>query len=261
MGAAEVLGVEVLERVRPVTFAREQTLPVVPTLVDVVPGGALRRGATVSVEGDAATSLTLALAAGASRAGSWTAAVGLPSLGLAAAAELGVVLERLALVPTFPFDQWSSVVAALVGSFDVLVVAAPPRLTPTHTRRLAARMRERGSVLLVVDPAGDHVVQADVILSARGSTLGDTGWQGVGRGHGHLRSRRVAVDTSGRREASRPRRSLLWLPPPPPPPPDPNPDPGVPARLPQIGGETGDGDPILRQFGELDGVVARIGVR
>lgn len=255
MGAAEVLGVEVLERVRPVTFAREQTLPLAPALVELVPGGALRRGSTVSIEGAAATSLTLALAAGASQAGSWTAAVGLPSLGLAAAAELGVVLERLALVPALPSDQWSSVVAALVGSFDVLVVASPSRLTPTHTRRLAARLRERGSVLLVVDPMGDHVVQADVVLSTRGPTPGSAGWEGLGRGHGHLRSRRIVVDTGGRREASRPRSSSLSLPSPPPDPPA-SPEPSN-----RIGGAMAGEQPSLHRLGRIDGagVVARVG--
>ena len=45
------------------------------------------------------TSLALQLVAAASAAGSWVAAVGVPALGAVAAAEAGVVLERLALVP------------------------------------------------------------------------------------------------------------------------------------------------------------------
>src|SRR5690606_40193124 len=85
------------ERVRPTTLAREQRLPVLRPLEVLVPGAGLRRGSTVAV-GSApgvtgATSLALALAAGASQNGSWVAAVGLRSLGLAAAAELGVALE------------------------------------------------------------------------------------------------------------------------------------------------------------------------
>ena len=73
-----------------------------------------------------ATSLALALAAGASQAGSWVAAVGLGSLGLVAAAELGVALDRLVLVadPGRERTGWASVVAALVDGFDVVLVAA-----------------------------------------------------------------------------------------------------------------------------------------
>ena len=90
------------ERVRPVTLAREQRLPVLGPLEPLLPDGGLRRGITVSV-GSApgiggATSLALALAAGPSISGSWVAAVGVPSLGLAAAAELGIDLERFVLV-------------------------------------------------------------------------------------------------------------------------------------------------------------------
>ncbi|MST34224.1 hypothetical protein GHK86_16030, partial [Acidimicrobiaceae bacterium USS-CC1] len=52
-----------------------------------------------------ATSLALTLAAGPSRAGSWVAAVGVPCLGARAAAELGVDLDRLVLVPEAG-EQW-----------------------------------------------------------------------------------------------------------------------------------------------------------
>src|SRR5690606_14054535 len=90
------------ERVRPVDLARDRRLPVLPAFEGLLPGAGLRRGATVAVGArpgvTGATSLALALAAGASQAGSWVAAVGLGSLGLVAAAELGVSLERLVLV-------------------------------------------------------------------------------------------------------------------------------------------------------------------
>ena len=46
-----------------------------------------------------AAALALALAAGPSAGGSWAAAVGMPDLGLVAAAEAGIALERFALVP------------------------------------------------------------------------------------------------------------------------------------------------------------------
>src|SRR5918993_940204 len=80
------------------TLADERLLPVVPALQPLLPGGGLRRGTPVAVTRSAA--LALALVAGASAAGSWVAAVGLPDLGILAAAETGIALERLALVPT-----------------------------------------------------------------------------------------------------------------------------------------------------------------
>src|SRR4029453_14259220 len=73
------------------TLADERLLPVVPVLQPLLPGHGLRRGTTVAVAGSAA--LALALVAGASAAGSWVAAVGLPDLGIVAAAEAGVALE------------------------------------------------------------------------------------------------------------------------------------------------------------------------
>ncbi|NBH10575.1 hypothetical protein GTY80_45970, partial [Amycolatopsis sp. SID8362] len=65
------------------------------------------------------TSLLLALLAPATAAGSWAAVVGLPSLGLAAAAEHGADLSRLALVPR-PGAEFPAVVAALLDGVDVV---------------------------------------------------------------------------------------------------------------------------------------------
>jgi hypothetical protein len=39
-----------------------------------------------------------------------------------------------------------------------------------------------------------------------------TTWEGLGRGHGHLRARRATVEAGGRRGFARPRRAELWLP-------------------------------------------------
>src|SRR5919106_1534888 len=72
-------------------------LPVLPAFEDILPFGGLRPGTTIGVTGVGATSLALSLVARASRE-LWTAAVGLPSLGLRAAAELGVDLDHLVVV-------------------------------------------------------------------------------------------------------------------------------------------------------------------
>jgi hypothetical protein len=197
--------------VAPVTLAAERTLPVLDGLGGLVPGGALVRGSTVAVvgHGHGATALALALAAGPSAAGSWVAAVGVPSLGLAAAAEVGVALHRLAVIAEPPPDTWATVMASLVGSVDVVLSADPHRAgaNATALRRLAARQRERGTVHLVLGARPAAAAAADVVLTVRSAV-----WQGLGDGHGTLRARQVEVEVSGRRGAHRPRTVPLWLP-------------------------------------------------
>lgn len=223
--------------VRPVTLAREQTLPVAPALARLLPwDGGLARGVTVAVgsrgaSASGATSLALALAAEASVAGSWVAVVGLSALGLAAAAELGVALERLAVVAEPGPEAWPAAVAALIGAFDVVLVGRPSYVRAGTARRLATRARERGTVLVeVATPAGGHA-GAGVVPSGAGGPGGSgagrvvrspfeadlrlavtaTRWHGVGDGHGTLRARQVTVEAGGRRGADRPRRLDLWL--------------------------------------------------
>ncbi len=197
---------------RPTDLARDRQLPVLAAFDDLLPGSGLRRGTTVAVGAQpgvaGATSLALALAAGASQAGSWVAAAGLGSLGLVAAAELGVAFERLALVadPGRERAGWASVVAAMVDGFDVVLVAVGCRLRAGDTRRLVARVREREGVLVVVGgelPGGRSALRLTVTSSR---------WEGLGEGWGHLQGRRVIVEATGRGEASRERRAELWLP-------------------------------------------------
>jgi hypothetical protein len=206
-GTAELA--ELAERVRPVTLTRERRLPVLPPLEGLLPGAGLRRGTTVSVRAapglGGATSLAMALVAQASITGSWVAAVGLPSLGLVAADELGVALERLVLVAAPERDAWGGVVAALVG-FDVVVLpAGRTSARPADVRRLVARARERGSVLVQLGPGWPE--GADVTLEITAAR-----WEGLDDGYGHLQARKVRVVGGGRGEASRPRRVDLWLP-------------------------------------------------
>jgi hypothetical protein len=194
---------DLAERVRPVTLATEQLLPVPRALEPLFPEGGLRRGGTVAVDGSLA--LALALVAGASAAGSWVVAVGLPDLGVVAAAEAGIVLERLALVPRAGTAAWGAVVAALLEAIDVVLVRPPARLPAGVARRLAARARERRSVLLPVGPAWP--IPPDLRLAVTASR-----WEGLGQGYGRLQSRRVEVAAAGRGAATRERRARLWLP-------------------------------------------------
>jgi hypothetical protein len=199
---------EVAERARPVALAREQVLPVLPPLEVVLPGG-LRRGTTVGV--GASTSLALAVLAGPVQDGSWIAAVGVSSLGLAAASELGVSLDRLVLVAAPPADAWATVVATLVDAFDAVLVRPHRPAKATDARRLAARARERGAVLVVLDGHGrDDRAWPEAPEVRMAITASE--WVGLGAGHGHLRARRVVVEADGRRAHARPRRAELWLP-------------------------------------------------
>ncbi len=193
--------------VRPLTLARDRVLAVPDALAPLFPGGGLRRGSTVVVQpgpAPGATTLALALVAGASQAGSWCAAVGLPDLGLVMAAGLGVSLDRLALVPD-PGGRWPAVIAALVDALDVVLVRPPHRCRPDDVRRLAARARERGTVLVPVGAAWSQ--GADLRLTVTAGA-----WQGLGQGHGHLSARPAWVAAVGRGAAARERRVRLWLP-------------------------------------------------
>ena len=193
---------EVAARARPVALAREHVFPVLEPLQPLLPEG-LRRGSTIGV-GDA-TSLALALVAGPSGAGSWTAAVGVSNLGLAAAAELGIALDRFVVIADPPRDAWATVVATLVDALDVVLVRARYRVAGNDARRLIARARERGAVLVVL---GDGWPEApDVHLR-----ITHAEWLGIGDGHGHLQSRRITVEAGGRRGAARARQVDLWLP-------------------------------------------------
>jgi hypothetical protein len=174
-------------------------LPVHPSLVRLFPAGGLRRGGTVAVRGS--TSLLFALLARATETGSWAALVGMPDLGLRAAAELGVVVERLALV-RHPGADLPKVVAALLDGMD-LVAVDPARLTEAQTRRLSARARHRGAVLLAAGPWPG----ADLEL-----TRETVAWAGLGDGHGHLTARATRVSSRGRGAANRPLETVLHLP-------------------------------------------------
>lgn len=180
--------------------AAERLLPVPASLAGLLPSGALVRGSTVVVAGS--TSLALALLSQASAAGSWVALVGLPGVGVLAAHQLGLDLDRVVLVPA-PGPDGPTVVAALLDGVDVVVVGPQVALGDGDRRRLSARARERSTVLLPTTPwPGAHVV-----LTAEVSH-----WEGLGRGYGRLRSRRLTVQRSGRGMASRGHRVEVTVP-------------------------------------------------
>jgi hypothetical protein len=207
----------------------ERLLPVLPELRDLLPGPGLRRGATIAVITGAgrsaagrsadeavgssadglsiassagATSLMFALLAAASGAGSWCAVVGVPTLGALAAAEAGIALERLALVPN-PGPDWTTVVAALLDGCDIVVAAPPGPIAPSVANRLSARARQRGTVFV----SFGRWAGADITFDATG---GD--WHGLGEGRGRLRSRQLTVVAHGRGASAAPRRTEVTMP-------------------------------------------------
>jgi hypothetical protein len=181
-------------------LAGEGTLPVLPALRELLPGGGLQRGSVVTSEGFGL--LSLALVAEAVADGAWCAMAGVPDVGMRAAAEAGVDPGRVLLVAD-PGPRWPQVVAALLDGFDIVLLCPPDQPPAQLRRKLEAAARRYGSVLLV---AGDWPGAQSRLLVTRAE------WAGIGAGHGRLRARRAQVVATGRGAAERRRSAWLWLP-------------------------------------------------
>jgi hypothetical protein len=173
-------------------------IPTHSAIAELLPGGALKEGASYSI--DRSMTLLMVLLAGPSAAGSWCGVVGIPEFGIEAAAAQGIALERLALVP-HPGEHWLAVVAALADVLSVVAVRPPKRVGDAAVSRLGARIRQRGSTLLVLG----GWPQSEAVLS-----LSESRWSGVGNGHGYLDARQATVTVSA--SGGRPRSGRLWLP-------------------------------------------------
>ncbi len=188
-------------------------LPVATPLAAVFAEGGLVRGRTVACSGDAALSTALAVSAAATRAGSWLAVVGVPNLGIAAALEAGVAVERIVLAhPPRASREWVATAAALVEGFDVLIVAPPASLSISDARRLQTRVMARQAVLIVVDlPALSSMGSANVFTADLDVRADTAAWSGIERGGAHITQRSVQVRVTGRRCVS-PREHTITLP-------------------------------------------------
>ena len=194
-----------------------RALPLHGALSTLLPQGSLRGGTVVACEGAASVSLALTVASAPSIAGSWVAVAGLPGLGLAAATEAGVVLERLvriaapspvpgALRAGAPRADsvWADLLAAAVDGFEVVIVGHETAgVSPSTVRRLVARAAQRGTVFIAI---GAPVFGADVRLETVAID-----WRGLGEGYGIALGRHAEVCAAGRRLPGA-RRSRLWLP-------------------------------------------------
>ena len=121
-------------------------------------------------------STTVLLAALALRQGAtgWCGVIGGDELGWCAAAEVGLDLNRVLTVPASVLDDASAltVVSALLDGVGALLIGAPvaERLRPQHRRRLLARARERGCLILTPAPwEGARTLQADTLTPDTGT--------------------------------------------------------------------------------------------
>ena len=187
--------------VRPGPFTAPDVLPVAAPLDELFPYGGPVRGSIVTVD---SLTVALALLAGTSAVGGWCAAAGLPDLGLAAAADAGLDLQRFALVPA-PGEQWAVTIATLLDGMGLVLAKPPARVPAGDARRLAARARERRGVLLLYGGTWPEQVDLRVRLEA-----GE--WTGPHDGYGRLLRRRADLVSSGRGAAARERRVTAWLP-------------------------------------------------
>lgn len=186
----------------PGPVGRPGVLGVPAPLAAALPHGGLPRGGVVSLLGDqGVTSLLFTLLA--APAPNWAAVVGVTGIGLAAAAELGVDLDRLVVIPD-PGPDVLQVVSVLADGVDRIAIAAPTarQTTPARVRVVTGRLRQRGAVLLVAGrwPGADLVLTAQSVV-----------WTGLGVGHGRLRDRELVVTVGGRRSAGSGRVAALYL--------------------------------------------------
>ena len=169
----------------------QQTVPqhTAPDLVEPIPAGLdevvrrLRSGAAHSIE---SRSLALACLGAAMPRGAWGAIVGMPDLGLEAARDLGVPMDRVALVP-HPGRSWLDVVASLAEAMPVVLAVSPGRVAPTEAARLAARLRQASSTLLIEGPWPNA---ATVVRQVRAE------WQGLADGDGRIAAGSLVVEAA-----------------------------------------------------------------
>lgn len=203
---------ELGERVKPITLARERTLPVADPFDRLLPAEGLVRGQVVSCRGAADVSIAFGLIANALADGAWAAMVDVMTLGADAASEFGIPLERVVRVESGvpeaersagvgAIASWVDVMGAAVDGFDVVVTKVPAELRregrhrdrpPAAIRKLATRVQQKGAVVIVLGESG--ALSSDLVFSTEHSE-----WEGLASGAGHLQSRVISIAAGGRR--------------------------------------------------------------
>lgn len=167
-------------------------LPVPAALQRVLP--VLRTGAVHSIE---SRSLALQCLAAAVPTGAWSAIVGMPDVGVEAAADLGIAVDRLVLVPT-PGGAWNDAVASLAEVMPVVLAAGPARITSGEAARIEARLRAADACLIV------HGAWPSPTTRIR--SLG-VDWRGTDAGLGRIARGSMELEVTG--ADGRPRRARM----------------------------------------------------
>lgn len=175
-----------------------QRFPVSGALEALLPQGLLA-GSSYAVLGS--TTLALSMMARASADGAWCGVLGLPDLGTEAAADLGIDLQRLILVPSAG-RQWAAVAAAMIDVLSVVVAVPPASIGGSDVARLNARLRQRRATMITLGPWP----QTETTLRVTGSR-----WSGLGSGHGYLTGRNLLVEVLDRRAGGRRRTGEVDL--------------------------------------------------
>jgi len=191
---------DLIARLRPVALAKSRILPLGEPWGPLVPNAGLRRGSTVVVQaqpGLGGLSLALSLLTESSARGHWAGVVGVDDPGVVAIADLGVDLRRVLFVPR-PRGAWAECAA------DLLIVRPPSRASHGAARRLVDRVRERGTVLIILaEPASLWPLPADLSFD-----ITQAQWSTSSR----LDARYLTVRIGGRGEAIRAGEHVVVLP-------------------------------------------------
>jgi hypothetical protein len=169
-----------------VTRVDNAVFAVTPALEGLFPEAGLRRGSTYEI--DASSSLLWSLLAGPTSQGVWCAVVGMPDVGVAAAEDMGVNLDRLILVPS-PDSQWLSVVSALIDVVGIVALGTHAIPSDRMLSTLTGRLREREATLLV--RSGWPRTEAQIGVETHA-------WRGLGAGHGVLHEHCVRITLNAR---------------------------------------------------------------
>ena len=167
---------------------RRESLPVPSALGELLPEGGLVRGEVVEYWG--ASALLAGLLASVTGAGGHAAAVGLPRLGLLAAAEMGADLERLAVIPD-PGPDPLEVASILLDGLALVMIGMGGRAVPPARARVLSALPPSTSATLMV--AGGRWSGSVLRIDTR-----IAGYGGLGRGCGRLRTMRLDVRVQGR---------------------------------------------------------------
>ena len=206
MARSEVLR-ELRNHIAPVTLAREHCLAVPGPLAPLLPRDGIQKGQTLGFAGSGSWSIALAMAGAAVGNDGWLAIVNAPEVGLCAAGELGVDLERVLVIESVPGDRIPTALAAMNETIDLILLGPHPPLSHRDVRRLSARNRERGTVIFHLDSGRNWPSPLDISF-----TVTNSRWFGLGDGHGYLQWRQLDVEATGRRAAAQTRRASIALP-------------------------------------------------